>query len=209
MIEIWKDIRGRRIDPGAFLQAELIERAQPRRRVSLGSTCRCSALLERKRKGRRRRNVRPATRRRKAETASASPLYYKQCMPFWCPLYITTSMNTKKRRTITTQQLEARSRDMHPLLRPFGLFAAYLNQTHAILDVFQSGMGVLRSETLDGICDGLICAYRHRHVDGDDNVTIDRLLIFACKLNNSLRKHFVKERGVRPNIIFVWCVIAI
>jgi hypothetical protein len=28
MIEIWKDIRGRRIDPRAFLQAELIERAQ-------------------------------------------------------------------------------------------------------------------------------------------------------------------------------------
>jgi hypothetical protein len=59
MIEIWKDNRGRRIDSRAFLQAELIERAQPRRRVSLGSTCRCSALLERKRKGRRRRNVRP------------------------------------------------------------------------------------------------------------------------------------------------------
>jgi hypothetical protein len=34
MIEIWKDIRGRRIDPRAFLQAELIERAQKRPEVA-------------------------------------------------------------------------------------------------------------------------------------------------------------------------------
>jgi hypothetical protein len=37
MIEIWKDIRGRRIDPRPFLQAELIERPQPRRRVLWGA----------------------------------------------------------------------------------------------------------------------------------------------------------------------------